>query len=203
LSLGEIAQAPQNRVAVAAMRALFGGAGASAMAAAIMVSTFGCDNGLILAGARVYYAMAKDRLFFRTIARTNRHQVPAAALIAQGLWAAFLTLPRTVSVESNGAIRYGNVYTQLLEYIVAADLVFYVLLVAAVIVLRRKNPELPRPYRALGYPIVPVISIILATALILDLAALAPATCGIGFAIVLSGLPVFFLWRQPGEKTIV
>jgi APA family basic amino acid/polyamine antiporter len=202
LSLGEIAHAPQNRVAVAAMRAIFGGAGASAMAAAIMVSTFGCDNGLILAGARVYYAMAKDRLFFRAIARTNRQQVPAAALIAQGLWAAFLTLPRTVNVESNGAIHYGNVYTQLLEYIVAADLVFYILLVASVIVLRRKNPELPRPYRAWGYPVVPAISIALATVLILDLAALAPATCGIGFAIVLSGLPVFLIWRRPNEKPI-
>ena len=89
------------------------------------------------------------------------NKYPAAALIAQGLWAAFLTLPRTVNVESNGAIRYGNVYTQLLEYIVAADLVFYVLLVASVIVLRRKNPELPRPYRAWGYPVVPAISIAL------------------------------------------
>jgi APA family basic amino acid/polyamine antiporter len=146
--------------------------------------------------------MAKDRLFFRAIARTNRQQVPAAALIAQGLWAAFLTLPRTVNVGSNGAISYGNVYTQLLEYIVAADLIFYILLVASVIVLRHKNPELPRPYRAWGYPVVPAISIALATALILDLAALAPATCGIGFAIVLSGLPVFFIWRRPNEKAI-
>ena len=95
------------------------------MAAAILVSTFGCNNGLILAGARVYYAMARDRLFFRAIARTNAHHVPAAALVAQGIWAALLTLPRTVSVDSDGAMRYGNVYTQLLEYIVAADLVFY------------------------------------------------------------------------------
>ena len=203
LSLGEIAHAPQNRVAVASMRAIFGGVGASAMAAAILVSTFGCDNGLILAGARVYYAMAKDRLFFRAIARTNRQQVPAAALIAQGFWASFLTLPRTVMVERSGAVRYGNVYTQLLEYIVAADLVFYVLLVAAVVVLRHKQPHLPRPYRAWGYPVVPVIAVGLASALILDLAALAPATCGIGFAIVLSGLPIFLLWRQPNEKETI
>jgi APA family basic amino acid/polyamine antiporter len=185
------------------MRAIFGGVGASAMAAAILVSTFGCDNGLILAGARVYYAMAKDRLFFRAIARTNRQQVPAAALIAQGFWASCLTLPRTVMVESSGAVRYGNVYTQLLEYIVAADLVFYVLLVAAVVVLRHKQPHLPRPYRAWGYPLVPVIAVGLASALILDLAALAPATCGIGFAIVLSGLPIFLLWRQPNEKETI
>jgi APA family basic amino acid/polyamine antiporter len=196
LSLGEIAHAPQNRVAVASMRAVFGGAGASAMAAAILVSTFGCDNGLILAGARVYYAMARDRLFFRAIARTNAEHVPAAALLAQGIWAALLTLPRTVSVDAAGSSHYGNVYTQLLEYIVAADLVFYVLLVMAVTVLRRKNPEIARPYHAWGYPLVPIVSITLATLLIVDLAILAPATCGIGFAIVLSGFPAFLLWNR-------
>ncbi len=197
LSLGEIAHAPQNRVAVAAMRAVLGQPGASAMAAAILISTFGCNNGLILAGSRVYYAMARDGLFFRAIARTNARHVPAAALLAQGIWAALLTLPRTVNVDpATGATRHGNVYTQLLEYIVAADLVFYVLLVAAVLVLRRKNPQMPRPYRAWGYPIVPLLAIALAALLIADLAILAPATCGIGCAIVLSGLPVFFLWRR-------
>jgi APA family basic amino acid/polyamine antiporter len=195
LSLGEIAHAPQNRVAVASMNALFGAVGASAMAAAIMISTFGCDNGLILAGARVYYAMAGDRLFFRAVARTNSRHVPAAALMAQGIWAALLTLPRTISIDRAGAVSYGNVYTQLLEYIVAADLVFYVLLIGAVIVLRRKNPAAERPYRALGYPVVPIVAIILAALLVIDLAFLAPTTCGIGFAIVLSGLPVFLLWR--------
>lgn len=203
LSLGEIAHAPQNRVAVAALRAVLGGPGASAMAGAILVSTFGCDNGLILAGARVYYAMARDRLFFRAIARTNAQRVPAAALLAQGLWAAFLTLPRTIMVEPTGALRYGNVYTQLLEYIVAADLVFYVLLVAAVLVMRRKNPGMPRPYRAWGYPAVPIIAILLAILLIVDLAILAPTTCGIGCAIVLSGLPVYFLWRRGPSATDV
>ncbi len=196
LSLGEIAHAPQNRVAVAAMKAVLGPAGASAMAAAILVSTFGCNNGLILAGARVYYAMARDRLFFRAIARTNAQHVPAAALVAQGTWAALLTLPRTVITDASGAVRYGNVYTQLLEYIVAADLVFYVLLVTAVLVLRRKAPGISRPYRAWGYPLVPLIAIVLATLLIADLAILAPATCGIGFAIVLSGFPAYFLWRS-------
>ena len=196
LSLGEIAHAPQNRVAVASMRAVFGATGASAMAAAILISTFGCDNGLVLAGARVYYAMARDRLFFRALARTNARHVPAAALVAQGIWAALLTLPRTVSVDATGSAHYGNVYTQLLEYIVAADLVFYVLLVTAVMVLRRKNPEIPRPYHAWGYPLVPIISITLATLLIADLAILAPATCGIGFAIVLSGFPAFLLWNR-------
>ena len=162
-----------------------------------LISTFGCNNGLILAGARVYYAMARDGLFFRAIARTNARHVPAAALLAQGIWAALLTLPRTVRIDTaTGAVRYGNVYTQLLEYIVAADLVFYVLLVAAVMVLRRKNPDAPRPYRAWGYPVVPLVAIGLATLLIVDLAILAPATCGIGCAIVLSGFPVFFLWNR-------
>ena len=197
LSLGEIAHAPQNRVAVAAMNAVLGPAGASAIAAAIMISTFGCSNGLILAGSRVYYAMARDQLFFRAIASTNAQRVPAAALVAQGVWAALLTLPRTVGIDSaTGGVRYGNVYTQLLEYIVAADLVFYVLLVAAVIVLRRRIPDAPRPYRAWGYPLVPIVAIGLATLLIVDLAILAPATCGIGFAIVLSGFPAFFLWNR-------
>ncbi|MGI8957388.1 MAG: APC family permease [Chthoniobacterales bacterium] len=196
LSLGEIAHAPQNRVAVASMRVVLGSTGASLMAGAILVSTFGCNNGLILAGARVYYAMALDRLFFRATAKTNAQHVPAAALVAQAVWAAILTLPRTISADpSTGAVRYGNVYTQLLEYIVAADLVFYVLLVAAVMVLRRKMPGMPRPYRAWGYPVVPLVAITLAMLLIVDLAILAPATCGIGFAIVLSGFPVYLLWR--------
>jgi basic amino acid/polyamine antiporter, APA family len=204
LSLGDIAHAPQNRVAVAAMRAVLGQPGASAMAAAIMISTFGCNNGLILAGARVYYAMARDRLFFRAIARTNAQHVPAAALVAQGIWAALLTLPRTVSTDAAGTVRHGNVYTQLLEYIVAADLVFYVLLVAAVILLRRKNPEMARPYRAWGYPLAPIVAVALALLLIVDLAILAPTTCGIGFAIVLSGFPVYLLWkRQPDEHHLM
>ena len=121
----EIQHAPQNRVAVAMMNTVFGHTGAMCMAAAIMISTFGCNNGLILAGARVYYAMARDGLFFKKIATTNAFHVPAAALVAQGIWTALLTLPRTVTTNpANGAVIYGNVYTQLLEYIVSADLVF-------------------------------------------------------------------------------
>ncbi len=201
LSLGEISHAPQNRVAVAAVRSILGAPGASAMAAAILVSTFGCENGLILAGARVSFAMARDRLFFRAAAHTNTRHVPAAALLAQGVWAALLTLPRTVRIDSvTGASGYGNVYTQLLEYIVAADLIFYVLLVAAVLVLRRTAPETPRPYRAWGYPIAPLVAIFIGLFLIVDLAVLAPATCGIGCAIVLSGLPVYLLCRRPPNE---
>src|SRR5206468_6727641 len=164
---------------------------------AIMVSTFGCDNGLIISGARVYYAMARDRLFFQRVATTNRFHVPAAALVAQAIWTAFLTLPRTVTINTaTHEVTYGNVYNQLLEYIVSADLLFYILMIAAVMVLRRKRPNAERPYRTWGYPVVPIISIVLAGLLIVDLAFLAPATSGIGMLIVLTGVPVYFFWRK-------
>ena len=197
LPFSEIQHAPQNRVAVAAMAAVFGNPGAMCMAAAIMISTFGCNNGLILSGARVYFAMARDRLFFRRVGTTNRHHVPAAALVAQGIWTAFLTLPRTVTTDAaTHKVTYGNIYTQLLEYIVSADLIFYILMVAALIILRRKAPAAERPYRTWGYPIVPLMSIFLAGLLIVDLGFLAPATSGIGILIVLTGVPVYFLWRK-------
>ena len=197
LPFPEIEHAPQNRVAVAMMNAVFGHSGAMCMAAAIMISTFGCNNGLILAGARVYFAMARDALFFRRVGTTNRFHVPAVALFAQGIWTALLTLPRTMATNSaTGTVTYGNVYTQLLEYIVSADLVFYVLMVVAVMILRKKAPQAERPYRTWGYPFVPIMSILLAGALIVDLAWLAPATSGIGIAIVLTGVPVYLLWRK-------
>ncbi len=201
LSLSQIQNAPQNRVAVAMMREIFGTPGLLAMAAAIMISTFGCDNGLILAGARVYYAMAKDALFFRKVGTTNRFHVPAFALVLQGIWTALLTLPRTLNMTPTGERIYGNVYTQLLEYIVSADLLFYILLVAAVIVLRRIDPNAERPYRTWGYPLVPLASAILALLLILDLAYLAPATSGAGILIVLTGVPVYFVWRHVNTKS--
>jgi basic amino acid/polyamine antiporter, APA family len=197
LPFSEIQHAPQDRVAVAAMNAAFRNSGAVCMAAAIMISTFGCNNGLILAGARVYFAMARDRLFFAKIGTTNRHHVPAMALVAQGIWTALLTLPRTVTVNpATQKVTYGNVYTQLLEYIVSADLIFYVLMVLAVMILRRKAPAAERPYRMWGYPIVPVVSMLLAALLIVDLAFLAPETSGIGILIVLTGVPIYFLWRR-------
>jgi basic amino acid/polyamine antiporter, APA family len=202
LPFHKIQHAPQNRVAVAAMSATFGNPGAMCMAAAIMISTFGCNNGLILAGARVYFAMARDRLFFQKIGTTNRFHVPAAALVAQGVWTALLTLPRTVS--SSGAtheVSYGNVYTQLLEYIVSADLIFYLLMVVAVILLRRKAPSAERPHRTWGYPFVPAISVLLAGLLIVDLALLAPATSGIGILIVLTGIPVYLAWHSGVART--
>jgi APA family basic amino acid/polyamine antiporter len=196
LPFSEIQHAPQNRVAVAMMNAVFGHPGAMCMAAAIMISTFGCDNGLILAGARVYYAMARDGLFFRKIGTTNRFHVPAAALVAQGIWTALLVLPRTVTIKpGTHEVSYGNVYNQLLEYIVSADLVFYLLMVVAVVLLRGKNPDAERPYRTWGYPMVPIVSILLSALLLIDLTWLAPATSGIGIVIVLSGVPVYFAWR--------
>ena len=197
LPLSEIQNAPQNRVATALMQAVLGPSGTIIMAIAIMISTFGCNNGLILAGARVYYAMARDGLFFKPIGSVNAHHVPAVALIAQGLWASFLVLPRTVRVDQQtGAYTFGNVYTQLLEYLVSADLILYVLMVGAVMVMRRKAPDIERPYRTFGYPLVPLIYIILAGLFIIDLAILAPSTSGIGYLLVFTGIPIYFIWRR-------
>ncbi|MDQ3134814.1 MAG: APC family permease, partial [Acidobacteriota bacterium] len=197
LPLKGIQQAPQNRVATATMGVIFGERGAILMAAAIMVSTFGCNNGLILAGARVTYAMARDGLFFARVGTLNARRVPAVALVVQGIWASLLTLPRTIKVNPRpGEDPYGNVYTQLLEYIVSADLVFYALMVGAVIILRRKLPDAPRPYRTFGYPLVPLVYIVLALLLVLDLAYLTPETSGIGYLLVLTGIPIYFLWRR-------
>jgi len=194
-------QKPQNSVATATMQTIFGRPGMVIMAVAIMVSTFGCNNGLILAGARVYYAMARDNLFFKRTGSLNQKLVPAVALIMQGIWAAFLTLPRTATsiiVTSTGAtvVTYGNVYTQLLEYIVSADLVFYALMVGAVIVMRRKAATVERPYRTFGYPLVALIYIGLALLLVIDLALLKPGTSGIGYLLVLTGIPVYFWWHR-------
>ena len=197
LPLSGIQSASQNRVATALMQAGLGPSGTIIMAIAIMISTFGCNNGLIMAGARVYYAMARDGLFFKRVANVNSQNVPAIALITQGLWAAFLVLPRTVTTNpQTGAYTYGNVYTQLLEYIVSADLIFYVLMVGAVIVMRRKAPEIERPYKTFGYPIVPLIYIVIAGLFIIDLAYLAPSTSGIGYLLVFTGIPVYFIWRK-------
>ncbi|HEU5459230.1 MAG TPA: APC family permease, partial [Pyrinomonadaceae bacterium] len=197
LPLAEIQNAPQNRVATAVMQAVLGPSGTIIMALAIMISTFGCNNGLILAGARVYYAMARDGLFFKRVDSVNAHHVPAVALIAQGVWASLLVLPRTVTVNrQTGEYTYGNVYTQLLEYIISADLIFYVLMVGAVIVMRRKAPEMERPYRTFGYPFVPLVYIILAGLFIIDLAILAPSTSGFGYLLVFTGIPIYFIWSR-------
>lgn len=196
-----VIQRPPNSVATATMEVALGSIGTVLMAVAIMISTFGCNNGLILAGARVYYAMACDRLFFARVGQLNKQHVPAVALAIQGVWASLLTLPRTINIDANtGGALYGNVYTQLLEYIIPADLVFYVLMVGAVIVMRRKRPDADRPYRTFGYPVVPLIYILIASLLVIDLVYLAPRTSGIGFLLVLTGLVVYFFWRRGTTK---
>jgi APA family basic amino acid/polyamine antiporter len=140
--------------------------------------------------------MARDGLFFQKIGTTNRYRVPAAALVAQGIWTALLVLPRTVTLNAaTHQTSYGNVYNQLLEYIVSADLLFYLLMVVALIVLRYRRPDAERPYRTWGYPLVPIVSILLSALLTIDLAWLAPATSGIGIVIVLTGVPAYVLWR--------
>ena len=204
LPLASIQNAPGNRVAAVMMTEILGASGAFVMAAAIMVSTFGCNNGLILAGARVTYAMARDRLFFAPLAGTNSKNVPAMALVAQGVWASILVLPRTVAYNANDAtLTFGNVYTQLLEYIVSVDLVFGTLSVLAVIVLRRRAPQTERPYRTWGYPIVPIIFLTLSTFLIFNLAFLAPTTSGIGYLLALTGIPAYFIWRRKRRPTTI
>ena len=200
LPLAAIQGAPQNRVATVMMASALGRPGTVLMAAAIMVSAFGCNNGLILSGARVYFAMARDGVFFKGVGNLNRRQVPAVALMLQGIWASLLTLPRTARTNAaTGEVTFGNFYTQLLEYIIPADLVLYAAMVLAVIVLRRRQPVVERPYRTWGYPLVPVIYIVLALLLVLDLAYLAPTTSGIGYLIVASGVPAYMLWKRRAD----
>jgi APA family basic amino acid/polyamine antiporter len=201
LPLQTIQSVQANRVGTAAMQAIFGDAGKIIMAIAIMISTFGCNNGLIMAGARVYYAMACDNLFFKRVATLNAKHVPAVALITQGIWASLLTLPRTVTTDGAGKTTYGNVYTQLIEYLTSADLVFYGLMVAAVMVLRKKAAGMDRPYRTLGYPFVPLLYIVIAFLFVIDLGYLAPRTSGVGYLIVLTGLPAYLIWRRQAKAT--
>lgn len=201
LSLDQIQHAPQDRVGTAVMEAVFGRAGTVAMALAILISTFGCVNGLILAGARVYYAMARDGLFFDRVGTTNRQHVPAVALVAQGVWACLLALPVTVTLDaSTQQPTYGNLYSQLLEYIIPVDVTFYMLMVGAVILLRRKAPGAERPYRTLGFPLTPWIYLGVAVLVVLDFIVMTPETSGIGVLIVLAGIPVYFLWSRVGRK---
>jgi basic amino acid/polyamine antiporter, APA family len=206
LSWEEIRNAPEDRVATAALEKILGGAGASVMAVAIMISTFGCNNGLVLAGARVYYAMARDGLFFRPAGRLNRFHVPAVGLALQCAWASLLVVPRTrlrdasgaPLLDAAGAPRYGNLYTNLLEYVIFAVLLFYVITLAGLFVLRRKRPDAERPYRAFGYPVVPLLYILGASLVVLALFVYRTETTWPGLLLVLSGIPVYALWRRFG-----
>jgi basic amino acid/polyamine antiporter, APA family len=195
LSLQQIQTAPEDRVGTLALQTIFGGGGALIMAIAIIISTFGCNNGLVLAGARVYYAMAKDNLFFKATEKLNKNHVPAMALILQCIWTCLLVLPRTVTTDAKGAVSYGNLYGMLLDYVVFAVLIFYVLTIAGLFVLRRTRPDVPRPYKAFGYPIVPALYIVAASVITLVLLFYKTATSLPGLAIVLTGVPVYFIWR--------
>lgn len=196
LSFAGIAHAPNDRVGTAALEAILGAPGAKVMAGAILISTFGCVNGLVLAGARIYYAMARDGLFFRPAALLNRRGAPAAALAAQGLWAAFLTLPVTAVRDEAGVVKFGNLYNQLLEYVIPVDVMFYSLMVGSVVAMRIKAPWLKRPYRTIAYPLPAVIYIGLAVFLAADFIYMRPSTSGMGFLIVLAGLPVYWAWSR-------
>jgi basic amino acid/polyamine antiporter, APA family len=188
LPLERIQHAPADRVGTATLTVIFPGVGTSIMAAAIMVSTFGTINALTLTGARVYYAMAQQQLFFPFAGRLNSARVPAASLKLQGLWASQLVLPRTYNPATHS---WGNLYSDLLEYVISAALIFYVLTIAGVFRLRAKRPEVPSPYRTIGYPVVPAFYIVTASTILLVLFAYRPATTWPGPLIVLLRFPVY------------
>jgi basic amino acid/polyamine antiporter, APA family len=178
-----IKYAAEERVGSAAMFQMFGQAGGAAMAIAILLSSFGCDNGLILAGARVYYAMAKDKLFFRKVGDLHpKYKTPVASLLVQAVWTCILCLSGS--------------YSQLLDYIIFAVLVFYILTIGGLFVLRWKRPEAERPYRAIGYPILPAVYIVFAVFIDVVLLRYKPQFTWPGLIIVLIGIPVYLLWSR-------
>ena len=185
LPLSGIQNAAQDRVATVAMQTIFGGAGVAIMAIAIMISTFGCSNGLVLAGARVYYAMSHDGVFFKGASRVDpRHRTPKAALWVQCLWTCILALSGT--------------YNDLLAYVIFAAVLFYFLTVIALFRLRGLRPDMERPYRAVGYPWMPGIYAILMGLLMVDLLVKSPLYTWPGLIIVVIGIPVYFVWKRVG-----
>ncbi|HUM05263.1 MAG TPA: amino acid permease [Terriglobales bacterium] len=184
-----IQYASEDRVGTAVMTQMFGSAGGALMAIAILISIFGCDNGLILSGARVYYAMAKDGLFFRDVAKLHpTYKTPAVSLMVQMVWTCILCISGS--------------YGQLLDYIVFAVLVFYILTIAGLFVLRRTHPEAERPYRAVGYPLLPAIYIVLALFIDIVLLRYKPQYTWPGLCIVLLGIPVYYLWKSRSAAPI-
>lgn len=179
LPFSEIQHAASDRVGTRLMQEIAGNAGAGIMAILIMVSTFGCINGLSLSGARVYYAMAKDQLFFKQAASLHANGSPRIALMMQAIWASLLTLSGS--------------YGDLLDYVVFAVLLFYILSVLAVFILRKTQPHLHRPYRVFAYPILPIVYIIMATCICISLFIYKPNFTYPGLIIVLSGIPVYWL----------
>ena len=185
LPLAGIQTAAQDRVATVAMQVVFGAAGVVIMAIAIMISTFGCSNGLVLAGARVYYAMSHDGLFFKGASRVDpRHRTPKAALWVQALWTCILALSGT--------------YNDLLAYVIFAAVLFYFLTVIALFRLRRLRPDMERPYRAVGYPWMPAIYAVAMGLLMVDLLVKSPNYTWPGLIIVVIGIPVYFVWKRFG-----
>jgi len=177
-----IAYATNDRVGAAAADVMFGPIGAGIMAVLIMISTFGCNNGLILSGARAYYAMASDKLFFRSAATLNKNDVPSRSLWMQAAWASVLCLSG----------RYGD----LLDYVVFAVLIFYVLTIIGIIKLRRTRPDLPRPIKAVGYPILPALYIVIALGICVSLLIYKPNYSWPGLIIVATGVPVYLFWSK-------
>lgn len=190
LPVSAMQTAPSDRVATLVVNTVLPGLGTLAMAVLIMVSTFGTVNGITLAGGRACYAMAQDGLFFRSAGRLNKQGVPAAALMMQCGWALLLVLPRTYDAATQS---YGNLYSNLLDYVISAALIFYILTVAAIFRLRRTQPDAVRPYRCWGYPWFPALYLVGATVVLVVLFAYRPATTWPGLIIVLSGVPVFWL----------
>jgi basic amino acid/polyamine antiporter, APA family len=174
--------ASNDRVGTAAAEMIFGTPAKIIMAIFIMISTFGCNNGLIMSGSRVYYAMAKDGLFFKQATKLNGKGVPSVSIIFQSLWAGVLCLSGT--------------YGQLLDYTVFSVLIFYILTIAGVFILRKKQPDTPRPYRAFGYPVIPAIYLFFATALCINLLIFNPLASGAGLLIIAIGIPVFYIWTS-------
>jgi APA family basic amino acid/polyamine antiporter len=177
-----IQYATDDRVATSVMSVIVGDYAAIIMAVFIMISTFGCNHIMILAGPRVYYAMAKDGLFFKRVGSLNNKGVPAFALIVQGVWATLLCLSGT----------YGN----LLDYVIFAVLLFFTLTILAIFILRKKKPDIARPYKAFGYPVIPAIYILTTFAIMVILLIYKPNYTFPGLAIVLLGIPVYYLWKK-------
>ena len=163
-----------------------------------MVSTLGAVNGLIMTGARVYYAMAREQLFLPVAARLNRAQVPARSLLVQGIWAMLLVLPRTYDPATG---KYGNVYSNLLDYVISAVLLFYILTVLGLFRLRFTRPDAERPYRVFGYPAVPAFHILCTSTILLALLAYRPTSTWPGLLLILLGLPVYLVLRFAKQRS--
>lgn len=187
LTMEEIANAPADRVAVAAAEKIFSGMGAGIIAGLLMISTFGCNNGLIMSGARVYYTMARDGLFLPSAGVLNSKGVPGRALWMQFVWASILCLSGS--------------YGQLLDYLIFTALLFYILTIAGIFKLRRTRPDIPRPYKAFGYPVVPIIYLVLASLICIVLLINKTGTAGMGLLIVLLGVPVYYYLKSRGLKS--